>query len=104
MAFGVGRIWFCCTQHRRDANALSRKFGRSVAGSARQNANSGVQDGLGPDTTKIFHWRNLTFGKVIVVGNSILCTTSSWLVRTDADTLALDAALADGEIHRGGWH
>ena len=46
-------------------------------------------------TKQIAEWNaNLTFGKVIVVGTSILYTTSSWLSRTDADTLALDAALA----------
>jgi hypothetical protein len=31
--------------------------------------------------------------RVIAVGNVIMYTSSSWLARTNADTLALDAAL-----------
>ena len=36
---------------------------------------------------------NLTFGKVIVVGNAVVYTTTTWLAHTDAETLGLDAAL-----------
>jgi len=36
---------------------------------------------------------NLTVGKVVIIGNAILYTSSSWLSRTDADALAQDAVL-----------
>jgi hypothetical protein len=43
---------------------------------------------------QINQWNaNLTMGRVIAVGNVVMYTSSSWLARTDADTLALDAAL-----------
>ncbi|MFL6388743.1 MAG: hypothetical protein ACJ71U_14765 [Terriglobales bacterium] len=43
---------------------------------------------------QINEWNvNLTMGRVIAVGNVIMYTSSSWLARTNADTLALDAAL-----------
>jgi hypothetical protein len=43
---------------------------------------------------QINQWNaNLTMGRVIAVGSVIMYTSSSWLARTDADTLALDAAL-----------
>jgi len=45
-------------------------------------------------TKQIAQWNaNLTLGKVVVIGDAILYTSSSWLSRTDAETLALDAAL-----------
>jgi hypothetical protein len=45
-------------------------------------------------TKQITEWNaNLTVGKVVVIGNAILYTSSSWLSRTDADALAQDAAL-----------
>lgn len=36
---------------------------------------------------------DLTMGKVIVSGNVMLYTSSAWLARTDAESLALDATL-----------
>jgi hypothetical protein len=43
---------------------------------------------------QINQWNvNLTMGRVIAVGNAVVYTSSSWLARTDANTLALDAAL-----------
>lgn len=43
---------------------------------------------------QINQWNvNLTMGRVLAVGNTVLYTSSSWLARTDANTLALDAAL-----------
>jgi len=53
--------------------------------------------GTNPSTAlikQIAQWNaNLTFGKVVVYGNAIVYTNSTWLARSDADTLALDAAL-----------
>jgi len=41
---------------------------------------------------QVAEWNaNLTLGKVVIIGDSILYTSSSWLSRIDADTLALDA-------------
>ncbi len=43
---------------------------------------------------QIGEWNaNLTMGKVVVLSNAILYTSSEWLYRTDADTLAQDAVL-----------
>jgi hypothetical protein len=43
---------------------------------------------------QINEWNsNLTMGRVIAVGNVIMYTSSSWLSKTDADTLVLDATL-----------
>jgi hypothetical protein len=43
---------------------------------------------------QINQWNvNLTMGRVIAVGNAVVYTSSSWLARTDANMLALDAAL-----------
>lgn len=45
-------------------------------------------------TKQIAEWNaNLTVGKVVVIGNTILYSSSSWLSRTDADALAQDAVL-----------
>jgi hypothetical protein len=46
-------------------------------------------------TKQIAEWNaNLTMGKIVVIGSAILYTSSEWLSRTDADTLAQDAVLA----------
>lgn len=43
---------------------------------------------------QINEWNsNLTMGRVVAVGTVILYTSSSWLSKTDADSLALDAAV-----------
>ncbi len=43
---------------------------------------------------QVAEWNaNLTLGKVVILGNAILYTSSSWLSRTDADTLAVDAVV-----------
>lgn len=45
-------------------------------------------------TKQITDWNaNLTVGKVVVIGNAVLYTSSSWLSRTDAESLAQDAVL-----------
>ena len=46
-------------------------------------------------TKQIAEWNaNLTMGKIVVISDAILYTSSEWLSRTDADTLAQDAVLA----------
>lgn len=46
-------------------------------------------------TKQIAEWNaNLTMGKIVVISNAVLYTSSEWLSRTDADTLAQDAVLA----------
>ena len=43
---------------------------------------------------QIAQWNaNLTLGKVVIYGNTVVYTNSTWLARTDAETLALDATL-----------
>lgn len=43
---------------------------------------------------QINQWNSeLTMGKVFAVGNVIVYATSSWLIRTDAESLAVDATL-----------
>jgi len=43
---------------------------------------------------QVAEWNaNLTLGKVVIISNVILYTSSSWLSRTDADTLAVDAVV-----------
>jgi hypothetical protein len=43
---------------------------------------------------QINEWNsNLTMGRVVAAGTVIMYASSSWLAKTDADTLALDAAL-----------
>jgi len=43
---------------------------------------------------QINQWNSeLTMGKVVAVGSVILYTASSWLVRTDAESIAVDATL-----------
>lgn len=45
-------------------------------------------------TKQIAEWNaNLSVGKVVIISNAILYTSSSWLSRTDADALAQDAVL-----------
>jgi hypothetical protein len=45
-------------------------------------------------TKQIAEWNaNLSVGKVVVISNAILYSSSSWLSRTDADALAQDAVL-----------
>jgi hypothetical protein len=36
---------------------------------------------------------NLTLGKVVIIGEAILYTSSSWLAHTDAQLLATDAVM-----------
>jgi hypothetical protein len=47
-----------------------------------------------PLIKQINQWNSeLTMGKVFAVGNVIVYATSSWLVKTDAESLAVDATL-----------